>query len=225
MNAERTGYCSNGFYGQLQATPPVPLSSTPRFPGLDSTLRTHFPSHSVAVEQQENMLQLLSSRQEQSNSQVQAIVSRLTAMETHLKDITNSMAQVNQDNSLPASRSRQRVSASVSVSLLFAPVWQHCMYQWHYNTPTYVYAYAEKGEGTAFCSGSSVLAWARVCSITLIHLSDIHTHSHKLCIANIWRYKLEHNQTVVASLVEQLHAFRAAYQGAANIKGTLRSSC
>ena len=83
---------------------------------------------------------------------MQAVVSRLDAMETHFKDITNSMAQANQDNSRPASRSRQRVSASVYVSLLFAHACQHCMYQWHYNIPTYVYAYAEKGEGSAFHS-------------------------------------------------------------------------
>lgn len=117
MSNGRTGYCSNGFYAQLQ-TPPVSVPHTPPFPVPDSTPRTHFPSQSVAAQQQEDQLQLMRCQQEESSSQVQAIVSRLTAMESHLKDITNSMAQANEPASLPAVRSRQRVSASISVSLL-----------------------------------------------------------------------------------------------------------
>ena len=83
MNNRRTGYCSNGFYAQLQ-TPPESVPYTPRV--LESTPRTHFASQSV-VEQQEE-LRLLRSQQEHSSSQVQDIASRLTAMEKHLMDIS-----------------------------------------------------------------------------------------------------------------------------------------
>lgn len=101
---------------------------------------------------------MLSSRQEQSSSQVQAIVSRLTAMETHLKEITNSMAKANEPDSLPASRSRQRVSASVRICKYAVCT---CVSTLHISLalqqyPHYVYVYAEKGEGIALCPRSPV---------------------------------------------------------------------
>lgn len=117
MSNRRSGYCSNGFYAQLQRRPPEPVPPTPRFPAFESTPRTHLQSQSV----QQDELQLLRLQQEQSSSQVQTIVSCLTAMEAHLQEITNTMSRTASD-SLPASRSRQRVSPTTSVSLLFAPV-------------------------------------------------------------------------------------------------------
>ena len=129
MSNRRTGYCSNGFYAQLQMTPPESVPYTPQV--LESTPRTHFASQSV-VEQQE--LRLLRSQQEHSSSQVQDIASRLTAMEKHLMDISISLAPI----SAPARRSQQKVSASLSVSAC-------CLYQC-VNTTS-----AEKGEGSAFC--------------------------------------------------------------------------
>ena len=114
MSNTRTGYCSNGFYAQLQVTPPEPVPYTSRV--LESTPRTHFAPQSV-VEQQEE-LRLLRSQQEHSSSQVQDIASRLTVMEKHLMDISNSLAPI----SAPAGRLRQKVPASLSVSAC-------CLYQ------------------------------------------------------------------------------------------------
>ena len=142
MNNRRTGYCSNGFYAQLQMTPPESVPYTPQV--LESTPRTHFASQSV-VEQQEE-LRLLRSQVEHSSSQVQDIASRLTAMEKHLMDISNSLAPI----SAPARRSQQKVPASLSVSAC-------CLYQCVNTTnvsgSTIInfYACAEKGEGSAFC--------------------------------------------------------------------------
>ena len=136
--------------------PPEPMTCTLRFPD-GTTPRTHLPMQSVAVEQ-EDQYRLLRCQQEQTSSQVDAIFSQLTAMESHLKEITNTMAVAeSHSQSLPASRSRQRLSTTVSVSLLHAPVCSHYISQWHYrifitsHMAHSSYAYAEKGEGIALC--------------------------------------------------------------------------
>lgn len=54
----------------------------------------------------------------------------------------------------------------------------------------------------------------------LFHITHIHN-----ALAIFCRYKSEHNQSVVASLTDQLRTFSAGEQGAANIKGTLTRSC